>query len=780
MKKTLFFVILVFLFSCKHKVQENIEVDVSLKKIIINRGDGVEKIISPVSLICNYELEEQINKVNYLLVEAVPSDENAEIYFGQSYENKRTEKYEKYRESIVITVKKNKKEKKYTLNIKKLDDKTGIQSLVIKQKDVVLKNLNSFIPKVINVDLRDRVSSEEFVLVNVTPKEALAEVLFDEIPSISNGTKKYESYQKLVKVTIKKGNEKSEYKLNFREPIIPEPKDYLIKCNVVDSVGGTNVEGAKVKVYEEGSIQVLQEKTTNIEGNVYFSLEGDKYYTFVSSKKGSAGSRVESVYLASNKRLFLPIVMREGEVGALAKPPEVIGLSITHNGNEKPLEKNEKIDFSKINESTVLNIKIRSTKIIPERKIDNRRFGVMLNIGSCSSGNSYGAMYLIPNLKETKIDQDGLIIQNFSTHLNKLVASDGENTLHFMIYDVAGNRCERHQRVIFENASLNNNEINSVDDFSEFSVYSERYYRSLETFGMPKEEGMQTSARVVLFFKFNNDIEIGKVNVFRRPYQEGSTKENWELVHIKHYEKNFTGQYFRDFKISDDSGTLKEGEIYQYKLEAYNSKGRIVSPIATVRIMEAFNVFLTNPKNGSEISFSDIPNKNFSFKISNKKLWESSDYFSFAVLINNENSEPIYVSKMRYYLNGEKNLQIADKSKKYKKYTDYNPSTTNIDELIQYTDGIVTITNNFFNEAGFNIEAESLAKKITQGGLYYWDIQDIDVYQDDVGAFFVKEYPYLDNKTGEPFGSTKSHSYSCSNLDGVGGAVNGKALFIVK
>ena len=78
----------------------------------------------------------------------------------------------------------------------------------------------------------------------------------------------------------------------------------------------------------------------------------------------------------------------------------------------------------------------------------------------------------------------------------------------------------------------------------------------------------------------------------------------------------------------------------------------------------------------------------------------------------------------------------------------------------------------------------SLKNKITKGGMYYWDIQYIGEdplgVRDDMAAFFVKEYPCLDSKTGKPIENAKSYSYSYSNLDIIGGAINGKALFIVK
>ncbi len=764
--------------SNTYKINIKRYIDVSLQSLTIKQEETKIQTFAPVDLVNTVKLPNVVDGINYLTIEVKAKDSSTNIYFDDESIERTQKVYTNSQAQIKIKTQSGKNSKEYILVIQEPENKTRMKRLLINQKDVVLKELISYIPKVINVELKESVSSTEFVMFEVTTEKNSAQVFFDDV-LVPSKIKKYENFQNIVKIKIKEGNHETEYKVNLKEPTLPEPKDYSCKCNVVDSAGGSNVDGAIVKVYEEGSSTVLQEKTTNIEGNVYFSLEGNKYYTFVVSKKGSAGSRVDEVYIPNDKRLFLPIVIRDGEKGALAIAPRIDALTIKHNGNEKPFEKHERIDFSKIDEETTINVTVKSYKIIPERKIDNRRFGISLNIGAPYTASSYGNISLTPNIKETNIDLNGEITQKFSMPLNKLVASNGENTLYFVIYDVAGNRCEHHKKVIFENANLNKNEENLIDKFSEFSVYSERYYRSLGIFGMPKEENEKTSARVILFFKFEKDIEIGKVDVFRRPYQEKDMTENWELVCTKSYEKGFVGQYFRDFKIADDLNQLKEGEMYQYKLEAYNANGKIISPIATVRIMEAFNVLLTTPKNNSEIYLQDIKNQNFAFEISNPKLWENADYFSFAFTLQDEKSNPIFISKMRYYLNGEKDLKIADKNKVYKKYSEYT-SINNIDELIKYDNGLVTITKEFFNEPRFSIIEKKLVSNITQGGLYYWDIQDIDVYQDDVSAYFVKEYPYLDNKTGKPLKEGKTRSYSFSNLDGVGGAINGKALFIVK
>ena len=777
--------------------------DIGLQSLTIKQAETlVNEFKEPVSLTNTVRLHSIVSGINYLTVEAKPKDSSSSIYFDDESVARTTKGYTKSQAQIKIKVKKGKEEKEYTLNIEEPEDITGIQKLVIKQDDVVLKEFNSSIPKVINVDLREKVSSTEFVMFEVTPKIPDAEVLFDGNSS-SSKTKKYESYQKLVRISVKKDSKETEYLVNLREPEIPEPKNYSVKCNVVDSMGGTNVEAASIKAYEVGNNIQLEEKTTDKEGNAYFSLQGDKYYTFIISKQGSAASRVESVYVPSNRHLFLPIIMRDMAKGALAISPEVSDIIMRHNGNETKLEPKHEIDFSNVNGGTVLNItvKSRSKKIIPEMKTDSQNFGIAMTIDSPFTINSSAVISPspVPNGSGATItiEPDGTITQKFSVSVNKLVAEDGDATLYFTIYDIAGNRCERHQRVTFKNAQLKRNE-NPSNRFLEFNAYSERYYRSLRTFGMPKEEGCETSARVIFMFRFDkNVVDVGRLDILRRPYQAGDITENWEVVYSQHYEKNFKGDHKGTFKVSDASGSLRDGEVYQYKLEAYSSKGKIESPVATIKIMEAFNIFLETPKNRSEIALSNIENQNFAFKISKKSLWETSDYFYFDVLLNAEDTYGagstyglMFASMLKYHLGNKKDLEVAhyasqfDKKRIYKRYTDYNPSTTNLENLIKYENGTVTLTNKFFNEANFNIERMSLKNKITKGGMYYWDIQYIGEdplgVRDDMAAFFVKEYPCLDSKTGKPIENAKSYSYSYSNLDIIGGAINGKALFIVK
>lgn len=782
--------------------------EASLQSLIVTQGGKpVKSFTEPIAKTNTVRLTKIVSGMDYLTVEAKPKHSSCSIYFDDESIAKVEKNYTKGQSQIKIKVKGGKDEKEYILTIEEPEDETGIQKLLIKQNNVVLKDLNSDIQKVINVDLIDKVTSAKFVMLEVTPKKSDAQVFFDGTLSTSK-KQKYESYQNAVKITIKKGSVETEYKVNFNEPSIPVPQNYSVKCNVIDSLGGTNVKEVKIEVFEGDSTTVSKVMNTDAEGNAYFDLDGDKYYTFVCTKKGSAGSRVESVYVPLNKRIFLPIIMRDGAKGALSIAPEVSELSIRNGGTETALDKNYEFDFSKLGNYATINVtvKLKSKRIIPDLNTDSKNFGIALNIGSPFSTKSSGAISLSPvpngNGSTILIGSDGVVTQKFSVPCSNLLAEDGENTLYFTIYDILGNRCERHQRVTFKNSSFINQNENPDNKFSNFSAHSERYYRSLGTFGMNEEEGIQTSACVVFSFKFEKREHFAKINVLRRPYQEGDITENWEVVYVKHYEKTFRGDKDGLFQLNDDSGSLRDGEVYQYKLEAYNSKGKVTSPVATIKIMEAFNVLLTTPKNRLEVPLTNIANQDFAFKISKKSLWTSSDYFYFDVLIhaediytNGSNVGLMFAAMLKYHLNGKKDLEVAkydqwNINRLYRNYMDYNPQTTNLDDLVKYMDGTVTLTNKFFKEASFNVVSKTLSDSIRQAGMYYWDIMHIgknplgvyDLYGnfDDKAAYFVKEYPYLDSLTGKPVGADKSLSYSYSNLDIIGGAVNGKALFIVK
>lgn len=615
----------------------------------------------------------------------------------------------------------------------------------------------------------------------------------------------------------------------------PTPKDPSLEqlvsrvvCNVVDSVGGSNVEGVEVQVYLAGTSNKKGEATTDAKGNASFNLDADKAYDFVLSKKGRAASRVENAYVKQGEVRVLPIVMREWYVGSKAIAPEMNKVQLRQKINGQ-FESEVITDDFEIDLDTLVNVAdffvsttSKSGEIIPEKVPDwNNNNGIGMNIGSPFRHDEGFRMNTASRVNldnGKKIEyHDDYVEQCFTFNINSILALDGEITLYFIAYDVAGNRCERQERIKIKNGKLKN-EVDSKHRFESFQATSKRYYRSLatfdlndiNTFGMLSEEGTPTSLDVEFIFKLNQTIKIGRVDVLRREYKEGNIQDGWECVYIRQYsDKNgFKGNNYGYFFITDDSGDLEEGKTYQYKLLAYSKDGKITSNVATVRIMEAFNLLLTSPAPRATIQRNQINKQEFSFRISNPSLWDKNkaDYFSFGVLVlrdeyleyKDNQGQPQYyglcfASKLKYDFTktGNKAFLVAGVANSYDDYnyrvfnTLYGASSLSIDDVFKYDNGNITLKSKFFANPSFNTFGKTTLKDNIYSGIHYWDVpnmsQNLLKADYDRGVAFVKEYPYLNPLTGqEVAGAGKSQSSSYSNLNRFGGAVNGRAVFTVK
>ena len=784
------------------------EKDATLEVLVIKqKGVEVARFNRPEHGI-SYILDKKVSVEDYIEIEAKASDSEATVNIGG--DNITNKRYDILNGDISIVCTKDDASEIYTLSLKEpkfpKDNDSTLAHIVIKQKEVVLKDLNSPIPSSMSIKLQKNVSSNEPIIIECTPKVGSSQIFFDtDVVSALNKT--YDSFKERVQINVKSATSSTSYLVMFEAPTLSIPEDYTLKCNVIDSMGGTNIPGANIKVFESGTIVQVGEDDTDSAGCVYFTLDADKYYDLVVSKKGSAGSRVEKFYVHENKKEYLPIVMRECAKGAKSIAPEISDIRV----GSTPLK--DVYEFDNDNNSSIIyaTVKSKSAQIIPEIMGDNNNAGFYININSNFSVYDNPIhnpiLYGIPvesNGKTINIDAEGVVTQIFKIKMSNLVMQNGENIIYFICYDMAGNRCERHQRVNVKNSKLNA-DVNATNRFEMFEAYAKRYYRSLHPFGMPSEMGEATSIKVKFSFKFESDrVEIGKVNVLRRPYQEGDIRAGWKVVSSRAYNKGYKGNLTNMFTVYDDSNDLEEGRVYQYKLEAYNSNGKIISPVATLRVMEAFNILLTSPNNRKVVNRSSIKKTNFSFKISDASLWDKdkADYFLFDILVVKDQVYPsgnafqdgvCFASKMKWRFDkiGDDVLEIGSLNGRELEYKPFKErvghSQYTIDKLIKYNKGLVTLTYQFMNEADFQYGTkDKLEDNISEAGMYYWDIQDFGkdalvVYAyDDHGACFVKEYPYLNSKTGNELPGNTAKSYSYSNLDATGGAVNGRALFIVK
>ena len=803
--------------------------DATLKTLIIKQGlNTLKNLQTPIEEAISVELPKKVSATDKLRIEATPKEETAKVYFDSVIETSKTKEYVEFKSKIVIKVEKGSATKTYTLNITEPADDATLKTLIIKQGLNTLKNLQTPIEEAISVELPKKVSATDKLRIEATPKEETAKVYFDSVIETSK-TKEYVEFKSKIIIKVEKGSATKTYTLNITEPNIPQPlPNSNVICNVVDSVGGSNIEGVRVKVYLTGTQTEIGVSTTDVNGNAYFELEVDKAYDFVLSKKGRAASRVENAYVKQDEKRVLPIVMKEWFVGSKKVAPEINDILLGTRKDNKwkytVIKDNFELDCSALESSSSLfaDTTCKSGEVIPEKfAFFNNNKGFGMNIGS-PFRNDIGYAMTWPervalNSKGDTIirDSNGVVTQRFSFPISSLIALNGEITLYFVAYDEAGNRCERQERIRIKNGGLKN-EVDTVHSFYNFIAFSERYYNSLNTFslnkvnpfGMPSEGGVPTSQNVIFNFRFNQNIAISRVDVMRREYRVGNIQDGWQCVYTRQHVGGFRGDSQGWHVIYDDSGTLEEGKTYQYKLVACGSNGKITSNVATIRIMESFNLLLTSPASRATIKRSEIKNQDFSFKISNTSLWnkERADYFSFGALVLRDQYAEYkdaqgktqyfglcFGAKLKYDFTktGDDAFLVAGAARGYDDY-DYkvfntleNATSLSLDDVFKYENGTITLKNKFFATASFNTFGKLPLERTVYAGIHYWDVpnmaKNLLVELHDRGVAFVKEYPYLDAMTGDEVPNAgKSLSSSYSNLTRSSGAVNGRSVFTVE
>lgn len=806
-------------FSCRTNTDEGgVQTkDSSLKTLIIKHsGTSIKNLSSPIEESITVQLTKNVTTKEYIEILVVTNEKEAKVIFDNDPRSRTSKKYTDFVSEVNINVKNGNSTTKYKITfLPKKQEDAILQSLIVKQGN---ENIDSFnkpasgmIDENISVELDKKITDADFVEITCSATVNAAVI---EIDNERISTKKYTSLpSKPIKIKVTNGANVATHNLTLTEYVSTTPQDplppneYTLKCNVIDSVGGTNVEGVKIEAYEAGNSAVVETKNTDVAGNAYFNVPKGKSYDFVLSKKGRAASRVENVFV--NSKEFLSIPMREWAKGTKAMAPVIGKVELFNRGDnhKDTINSNTQIDLSTLTDNHYLYLTTTSPsgEIIPLKDDSSGIFSISMNIGSPFSCNEgYGLIratnFIQSDNKLVVEENDGSLKQFWGFSLNGLMIPNGKATIHFICYDQAGNRCERQEIVTFNHGNLQDG-LNTKNRFHYFVAESKRYYRSLKSYGMPNEEGSLTSCNVRFTFNLNERIDIGRVDIYRRPYEEGNISEHWEKVCTKQYEKGYQGYTVGLIAgvsvLSDDSGDLQEGKTYQYKLVAYTERGKIESNVATLRIMEAFNLRLTSPSHRKPVNLKDVENLDFSFKISDPTLWNKkrADYFAFDVLVTKDMTYPTgsteeagvcFASKCKYYFNRLENdaFYVSDNAG-YTRYQSKFPKETKLSDLINYKNGLVTLKANFMNAGKASLGMKGLKETIKEAGMYYWDVQSF--YQNDPlnasenkAAYFAKEYPFLNSKTGEKIQGKVSTSYSYANIDTVSGAVNGMSLFIVK
>lgn len=704
--------------------------------------------------------------------------------------------------------------------------------------------LFDFNPAITDINMSVPNPSTEKPLVITAKAEAVSTVKIDgkaipadgfkltEIPS--DGTLK-------IAVTDNAGVTKT-YILHFTS----QTPTSTVEVKVFSAVGQSVVAGTKVSAYEAGTPTEIETKTSDKNGACTFTLETGKLYDFVAEKPGRCGSRVQNYYVLGADGEKLQMVQRAGTVGEKHEAPRVIDVKLQYDSEApSELKAGDTLDGNQIGENSKLLVRfaLPSRLISPDSSTGN--FGIACEVGRSATNlsnfittrkvdttpDAEGFYTAEISLKNAGIPNgsDTLFITAYDTAENRV---DYRLRLNFLAktvaaIDITGASIER----FYINTQRYPRPLNTFgtprrDDF-ERTLGNPSHDDPVTTFGVPKHDNRETSFRTLMTFwvkdKNGKDLPISGYEIYRRVYEEGAgPRENWKLVATKLYDGPYKGLSSEDTSNqavwgrhwgNDTDNDLTEMTVYQYKIVAFtDNKNRIESPIATTALYPAFNLKLLSPSDNGMIRLNDIKNTEFKFKLSDTSLWDAkySDSFTFGLIVSEKSNLATvpYCVKLRYNFNAvdDERLSFSDwDSKAEKAYwrtlkdlktvwlndTDGYavPGTIRVEDLISFdkSSGVVTIKAALLNRGYFNSwERKAFGDAMEAGANYQWDVQDYGddagSVEDDISASFLKEWPMLDSKTGEPIPNYPEipRARTGSNFFDGENAINGRFSFSIE
>lgn len=608
-----------------------------------------------------------------------------------------------------------------------------------------------------------------------------------------------------------------------------------VEVKVFSAVGQSVVAGTKVSAYEAGTPTAIQTKTSDENGACTFTLETGKLYDFVAEKSDRCGSRVQNYYVLGAADEKLQMVQRAGTVGEKHEAPRVVDIKLQYD-SEAPseLKAGDTLDGSKIRTTSKLIVRFAlPSKLIGMGEGSSGNFNIACEVGRSATALSN---FITSNLSNTTADSEGFYTAEIS--LKNAGIPNGSDTLFITAYDTAENRVEYRLPLNFLAKTGAAIDLTGAS-IERFYINTQRYPRPLNTFGtprrdremsvlgVPKHDNRETSFRTLMTFwvkdKNGKDLPISGYEIYRRVYEEGAgPRENWKLVATKLYDGQYKGLSSADTSNkalwgrhwgNDTDNDLTEMTVYQYKIVAFtDNKNRIESPIATTALYPAFNLKLVSPSDNGMINRNNIKNTEFKFKLSDTTLWDAkySDSFTFGLIVSEKSnlaSIP-YCVKLRYNFNAvdDERLSFSDWDSKAKKaywrtlkdlktewLNDIDgyavPGTIRVEDLISFdkSSGVVTIKAALLNRGYFNSwNRNAFGDAMEAGANYQWDVQDYGddagSVKDDVSASFLKEWPMLDSKTGEPIPNYPEipRARTGSNFFDGENAINGRFSFSIE
>ena len=220
MKKFLCFVLstmLFLLFACKQNVENGDKEkptpkDTSLKQLIVEQvGGETQTFNSPIEKTLTITLSKKVSDATAFTLKATPKEEGVEVFFDGVKESGKTKTYVAFKEKIKIELKaENSTTTEYMLTIKEpnnpppADDAT-LQKLIIKQVgSTTEQSYSDPIAQSLNVTLTKKISPQNKLRIEATPKEINANVYFNTILETSK-TKEYTTSVSKIVIKVEKG-----------------------------------------------------------------------------------------------------------------------------------------------------------------------------------------------------------------------------------------------------------------------------------------------------------------------------------------------------------------------------------------------------------------------------------------------------------------------------------------------------------------------------------------------------------------------------------------------
>nr|AAQ73569.1 PrcAII [Treponema sp. OMZ 839] len=538
-----------------------------------------------------------------------------------------------------------------------------------------------------------------------------------------------------------------------------------IHITILDSVGGTPVrEATALTVYRAGTKTLMYAPTLVVNGSVRLYLPKNECYDlYLSGKKDRlAASVIENYWVKDADEQSLTMFQRAVQIGAQTQSPSITSVKLNGfdfaDGGVWAGAKNQPMKLA-----IVFHSPSRAIQSVPS----NGNFGCAVAVGaSASSRNNIAS---VSPLCVRMPDGSWQCTAEFS--FDKISFPNEINDFIITAYDVAGNRVERHINSIEFKERRPGLKSMTGARIKKFRVEMHRFPHSLKLFNMPEKSplkpfavkphnGESNTYEVQLWFQIKDsasqDLPIRGFNIYRRVQGQA----DWIFVGRKQYANDYIGEHnpqfpaYNGFHLGyDTDSALQEGVTYEYKVSPFiDSTHSLDSPTATARLLPACTIELENPSDNGFVKKSELNDLSFSFRITNPDMWnkKQADTFSFGLFIAEKTSDQkiLFAGKAAFSLKapaGERlSLQALSSSPrmlslKELKQRNLIDSSVTEDDLISYSNGVVTIKPGYLKTKEFN-HPHFKDKVFQTGYTYAWDIFDWgkdpqSVYDDEPAAF---------------------------------------------